>query len=68
MVMLSADDKPELSRNSSIFDKLLMDIPTQDIMIEATGEEPAKRKSPAPETSAKRRNSGMNKLDIVQAD
>ncbi|XP_026743898.1 uncharacterized protein LOC113505422 [Trichoplusia ni] len=60
------DDKQELGRNSSSFDKLLMDIPTQDIMIEDTGEEPSKRKSPAPDgNSAKRRNT-LSKLDIVQ--
>ncbi|CAH0696091.1 unnamed protein product [Spodoptera exigua] len=63
------DEKTELSRNSSSFDHLLMEIPTQDIMIEATGEEPAKRKSPGPDTStAKRRNSFMNKLDIMKTD
>ncbi|XP_022828355.1 DNA repair protein RAD52 homolog isoform X3 [Spodoptera litura] len=60
------DEKQELSRNSSSFDHLLMEIPTQDIMIEATGEEPGKRKSPGPDTSsAKRRNSSINKLDII---
>uniref|UniRef100_A0A2A4K565 Uncharacterized protein n=1 Tax=Heliothis virescens TaxID=7102 RepID=A0A2A4K565_HELVI len=64
------DEKQELGRNSSSFDHLLMEIPTQDIMIEATGEEPGKRKSPGPECAgaAKRRNSCMSKLDIMKSD
>ncbi|KAJ8717494.1 hypothetical protein PYW08_005893 [Mythimna loreyi] len=65
------DDKHELSRNSSSFDHLLLEIPSQDIMIEATGEEPGKRKSPGAEggsSAAKRRNSCKSKLDIVKTD
>nr|XP_049700756.1 wiskott-Aldrich syndrome protein family member 2 isoform X2 [Helicoverpa armigera] len=64
------DEKQELGRNSSSFDHLLMEIPTQDIMIEATGEEVGKRKSPTPEcaSAAKRRNSCKSKLDIMKSD
>ncbi|KAJ8718188.1 hypothetical protein PYW07_006118 [Mythimna separata] len=65
------DEKQELSRNSSSFDHLLLEIPSQDILIEATGEEVGKRKSPGGEGSAsaaKRRNSFKTKLDIVKTD
>ena len=68
---MSTDDKQELGRNSSSFDHLLLEIPSQDIMIEATGQEPGKRKSPGPEGgagTAKRRNSFKSKLNIVKAD
>lgn len=68
-VILSADEKEELGRHGSSFDHLLLEIPTQDIMIEATGEEAGKRKSPGLDLGAgavKRRNSF--KLDIVKGD
>ncbi|CAB3257935.1 unnamed protein product [Arctia plantaginis] len=64
---LQPDDDHELSKNSSSFDKLLMDIPTQDIVIEATGEDSTKRKSPGGDGSvAKRRTGSVSKLDIMK--
>ncbi|XP_038211320.1 DNA repair protein RAD52 homolog isoform X3 [Zerene cesonia] len=60
-------DNNEFDKNCTSFDNLLMAIPTQDIVIEETGNstEENKRKSPAPDASvAKRRASVMNKLDV----
>ncbi|XP_075981407.1 uncharacterized protein LOC142980022 isoform X4 [Anticarsia gemmatalis] len=63
----NTEEKQELSRNSSSFDKLLLDIPTQDIVIESTGEDATKRKSPGPDGGvAKRRTGCVSKLDIVK--
>lgn len=67
---LSPDEKQELNKNASSFDKLLMEIPSQDIVIEETGgSTEAKRKSPVPDGAAvKRRASVISRLDIVEAD
>lgn len=44
-----------------------MDIPTQDIVIEATGEDSTKRKSPEGDgTVAKRRTGSVSKLNIMK--
>ncbi|KAM3959268.1 uncharacterized protein ACR2FA_006696 isoform 2-T2 [Aphomia sociella] len=67
------DGKQDLSKNCTI-DNLLLDIPTQDIVIEESGDaaetlENGKRKSPVPEgNTAKRRASFLNKLDVVQSE
>ncbi|KAL0869546.1 hypothetical protein ABMA27_005813 [Loxostege sticticalis] len=64
------DEKQELQRNCSSFDKLLMELPSQDIEIQETGDSvpEAKRKSPGEGGAAKRRASVMSRLDIVEAD
>ncbi|CAG9795479.1 unnamed protein product [Diatraea saccharalis] len=68
------DEKQELHKTGNSFDKLLMEIPTQDIVIEETGatageQTTAKRSSPLPEGNAvKRRASFINRLDIVETD
>ncbi|XP_037295207.1 DNA repair protein RAD52 homolog isoform X2 [Manduca sexta] len=62
------DEKHELSKGHSSIDKLLMDIQTQDIVIDETGPmaDTGKRKSPTPNNGrTKRRSSIVNKLDIV---
>ncbi|KAI5634959.1 hypothetical protein NE865_12354 [Phthorimaea operculella] len=62
------DEKSEMSRAASSFDALMMDIPTQDIEIEQTGDEAGKRRSPGPDGSATggaKRRSVMSRLDIV---
>jgi hypothetical protein len=67
---LSPDEKLE-HKNSSSFDRLLLEIPSQDIVIQETAEsvevDTAKRKSLENDSSiAKRRTSFLNKLDIVE--
>lgn len=62
---LSTDEA--LSKDNSSVDNLLMGIATQDIVVDASGAE-GKRKSPArnlPDAPNKRRNSFINKLDIL---
>ncbi|XP_060805680.1 DNA repair protein RAD52 homolog isoform X2 [Amyelois transitella] len=61
----AGNDDKELSKAGSSIDKMLMDIPTQDIVIEESGTEDGKRKSPADGGAAKRRTSVLNRLDIV---
>ncbi|XP_053614262.1 DNA repair protein RAD52 homolog isoform X3 [Plodia interpunctella] len=58
------DDK-ELNKAGSSINKLLMDISTQGIVIEESGVEDGKRKSPADGGAPKRRTSVLNRLDIV---
>ncbi|CAK1584932.1 unnamed protein product [Parnassius mnemosyne] len=62
------DERQTLSKDNSSLDTLLMAIPTQDIIIEETGntEEAGKRKSPSRDGgSSKRRGSIADKLEIV---
>ncbi|XP_004924245.1 DNA repair protein RAD52 homolog isoform X2 [Bombyx mori] len=62
-----ADQRQDVSKASSSFDRLLLNLPSQDILIEDTAPNggDGKRKSPGPDSGAKRRNS-FNKLNIVQ--
>ncbi|XP_028169184.1 DNA repair protein RAD52 homolog isoform X3 [Ostrinia furnacalis] len=71
MAKQKTDEKQDLHKNCSSFDQLLMELPSQDIVIQETGDsvdDAAKRKSALEGSATKRRASVINRLDIVEAD